>query len=263
MTLYNIIFTAILVFLIVVFLLSLRKINKQEEPQTGSERKQAEKMKTRYPVAIICFIVAILLIIVPDIFGGIKAKDIIGHVEGQGTQPANPYSETDLEGMSDEMPKLADAPKYHFGAGQFMEFRGDPIISNLSDSRYYQYYSNDPSYIDIQTDNMKEATEWLAGGEFFEMLFSPIINAYHTYVRRGAAIINGKQQDWVLLNIRLFYERGEVDTNRASLNSDIVTIFANCNEYFVEAGFRKVIVFSGGTVSIYEIENDTFLSHFE
>ena len=169
--------------------------------------------------------------------------------------------------------KISDAEEYNFGSGPFVEYSGEPIVTDL-DIWWFNavYRDNLPDIGEIQKDNMEEAVEDVIGGQFLEMLHGPMINAEDFIVAHRAAILNGKQQPWTLFHIRLFYSDAasdnEIEANKEKHYSDIITIFANCDTFFVDEGFQMVSISSSWNDEMksivgYGIENDTFLDNFE
>ncbi|MCL1895474.1 MAG: hypothetical protein FWG03_02875 [Clostridiales bacterium] len=146
-------------------------------------------------------------------------------------------------------PKLADAPEYGFGGGQFTVFDGKQRVDELSSLMFLEFYSHYIKDINENTydiHDMREAIENASGGELFGLLSSPIINANDFDVARRAVLIDRKQYPWTVLWIRLIYPDtvlgGGYQENAMSYEEDIVTIFANCDAYFIKDGYQAVVV---------------------
>lgn len=147
----------------------------------------------------------------------------------------------------DSGPKLADAPVYEFGDGQFAVFDGEQKVEELSSIVFLEFYSH---YINLKggydSHEMHEAIEHASGGQLFGLLSSPIINAEDYNVVRRAAVVDGKQYPWTVLFIQLIYPDtvlgGGYEENEAGNKEDVVTVFANCDGFFIEDGYREVIV---------------------
>ena len=171
--------------------------------------------------------------------------------------------------------KINNAPVYDFGNGEFAVFSGEPYQVDLNEYGFLEFYND--SFLAYGTDHeLTESIEELTGGEFQEMLSSPIINAESFIAGRRAVIIDGKQQPWTFFHVRLFYPDTksnrpdiepdrEYDANSANYQEDLATIFANCDPYFVESGYQTVVVTSAwnGEMKVltgYTLEEGTFLN---
>jgi hypothetical protein len=166
-------------------------------------------------------------------------------------------------------PKIDDAPRYSFGSGEFILFDDKPYTTDLDDFVYNEFYKDHTNR--KLKGKKEERLERLAGGEIADFLASPIINAESFRAGRGAVIIGGKQQPWTLLQISLTYptpanlqEERQIEDN---YYLDILTIFANCNDYFVEEGYRLVVIFGRWDDDLRWVRgyggDETFLHYFE
>ena len=172
-------------------------------------------------------------------------------------------------------PKLADAPRYRFGGGEFLLFNGKPVVSELNGIWYMEFYSRLNYIPDGEFDDHKveEAIEVATGGELFGLLASPLINANDFVAGRRAAIIDGEQKPWTFLHMRLFYpdpgSEADTDKNYLRYDEDMTTIFSNCDVYFVKGGYSVVCVSANWgddgmkVLRGYLIEDGTFLNEFE
>ena len=162
---------------------------------------------------------------------------------------AMPLFQSDGGDGQESGPKLADAPEYGFGGGQFTVFDGKQRVDELSSLMFLEFYSHYIKDINENTydiHDMREAIENASGGELFGLLSSPIINANDFDVARRAVLIDRKQYPWTVLWIRLIYPDtvlgGGYQENAMSYEEDIVTIFANCDAYFIKDGYQAVVV---------------------
>jgi len=142
---------------------------------------------------------------------------------------------------------LANAPRYSFGNNEFVLFDGKPGSQSMGEISWIEFYHD---FIPLQKSaseyTLEEAQETGDGGELFGLLSSSLIAAENFEVERRAAVVDGKQYPWTLLYIWVYYPEAKNDSqeaeNMAKYEQDIVTIFVNCDPYFIDNGYNIVCI---------------------